>query len=82
MIMFFGTFLVFAMSVVWVLGSARWEGVDPQDPRKVFVQEVAGTLMARKPWASRNGDAPGPNPQKIETELGSRRPPTSGAADQ
>jgi len=54
-IMFLGTFLVCAMSVVWVLGSARWEEVDPQDPRKVFVQEVSGTLKARMPWASRNG---------------------------
>ena len=54
-IMFLGTFLVCALSVVWVLGSARWEEVDPQDPRKVFVQEVSGTLKARMPWASRNG---------------------------
>src|SRR6266852_5408407 len=54
-IMFLGTFLVCAMSVVWVLGSARWEEVDPQDPRKVFMDEVAGTLEARIPWASRNG---------------------------
>jgi len=54
-IMFLGTFLVFAMSVVWVLGSARWEEADPQDPRKVLLHEVAGTLKARMPWASRNG---------------------------
>ncbi len=55
-IMFLGTFLVCAMSVIWVLGTARWEEVDPQDPRKVFMHEVAGTLKARTPWASRNGD--------------------------
>jgi len=54
-IMFLGTFLVSALSVVWVLGSARWEEVDPQDPRKVFVQEVAGSLKAHVPWVSRNG---------------------------
>jgi capsule polysaccharide export protein KpsE/RkpR len=46
-IMFLGTFLVFAMSVVWVLGSTRWEEVDSQDPRKIFVQEVAGKLKAK-----------------------------------
>src|SRR5882762_211981 len=57
-IMFLGTFLVCAMSVVWVLGSARWEEADPQDPRKVLAQEVAGTLKARIPWASRNGASP------------------------
>ncbi len=55
LIMFLGTFLACASSVVWVLGSARWEEVDAQDPRKVFAQEVAGTLKARMAWASRNG---------------------------
>jgi capsule polysaccharide export protein KpsE/RkpR len=54
-IMFLGTFLTFALSIVWVLGSARWEEADPQDPRKVLVHEVAGTLKAQMPWASRNG---------------------------
>jgi uncharacterized protein involved in exopolysaccharide biosynthesis len=59
-IMFLGTFLVFAMSVVWVMGSARWEEVDPQDPRKMLAQEVAATVRARASrarmlWASRNG---------------------------
>jgi uncharacterized protein involved in exopolysaccharide biosynthesis len=59
-IMFLGTFLVFAMSVVWVMGSARWEEVDPQDPRKMLAQEVATTVRARASWArtrffSRNG---------------------------
>ena len=54
-IMVVGTFLAFGLSVVWVLGSARWEEVDSQDPRKVLISEVAGTLKARMPWASRNG---------------------------
>ena len=54
-IMFLGTFLAFAMSVVWVLGSARWEEVDTQDPRKVLLHEVAGALKARITWAHPNG---------------------------
>jgi len=53
-IMFLGTFLTFALSIVWVLGSAHWEEVDPQDPRKVFAEEVAGALKARMPWAPGN----------------------------
>ena len=81
-IMFLGTFLVSAMSVVWVLGSTRWEEVDSQDPRKIFVQEVAGSLKARMPWASRNGHARESGEEKIEEGLGSRRPPTSGPAEQ
>ena len=54
-IMFLGTFLVSAMSVVWVLGAARWEEVDARDPRKVLAREVVGTVKAHVPWASRNG---------------------------
>jgi capsule polysaccharide export protein KpsE/RkpR len=80
-IMSLGTILVFAMSVVWVLVSARWEGVDPQDPRKVFMLEVAGSLKARTPWVSRNGDALDLSTQKIEDGLSSRRPSTNGPFD-
>jgi uncharacterized protein involved in exopolysaccharide biosynthesis len=81
-IMFLGTFLASAISIVWVLGSARWEEVDPQDPRKVLLQEVAGALKARLPWASRNGYAPASSEQRIADGPDSRRPPTSGLGDQ
>jgi len=54
-IMFLGTFLAFAISVVWVLGSARWQEADPQDPRKVLLHEMAGAVRARIPWAHSNG---------------------------
>jgi len=81
-IMALGTFLVFGMSVVWVLGLARWEGVDPQDPRRVFMQEVTGALKGRMPWASRNGRAPDSSEQRIEDGLGSYRPPSNGSMDQ
>ncbi|MHB8502235.1 MAG: GumC family protein [Candidatus Acidiferrales bacterium] len=81
-IIFLGTFLASALSVVWVLGSARWKEVDPQDPRKVLAQEVLGVMKARIPWASRNGHTPDLNEQKIEGELGGHRPPSSGPIDQ
>jgi capsule polysaccharide export protein KpsE/RkpR len=81
-IMFLGTFLVCAMSVVWVFGVAHWQEVDPQDPRKVFVHEVAGTLKAQALWASRNGDGPGSATQRIWNRLSGPRPPTSGPVDQ
>jgi capsule polysaccharide export protein KpsE/RkpR len=54
-IMFLGTFLVCAISMVWVLASARWREVDAQDPRKALALEVVGTLKAHVPWVSRNG---------------------------
>jgi uncharacterized protein involved in exopolysaccharide biosynthesis len=80
-IVFFGTFLISASSVVWVLGAARWEEIDPQDPRKVFAQEVAGTLKARMPWASGDGNAPELRTQETGDGLGGRRPPASGLFD-
>ena len=57
-IMLLGTFMAFALSVLGVLGAARWEEVDAQDPRKVLLYEVAGTLKARIPWAHPNGASP------------------------
>jgi len=78
-IMFLGTFLEMALSVVWVLGSARWGEVDPQDPRKILAREVAGALKARTPWASHNGVGPGSSTPESWNWL-SRRPPTSGPA--
>ncbi|MGB7844945.1 MAG: Wzz/FepE/Etk N-terminal domain-containing protein [Candidatus Acidiferrum sp.] len=75
-IMFLGTFSAFVLSVIWVLGSARWEELDSQDPRRVFLQEVAGTLKARIPWGSQNGDTPELSAQKIEDSSPSKRPPT------
>lgn len=80
-IMFLGTFLAFAMSVVWVMGSARWDEVEPQDPRKVLVREVAGSLKARIPWVSRNGHAQELNAEEIEDEDENRRTPTNGSAE-
>ena len=57
-IMFLGTFLAFAMSVVLVLASARWKEADAQDPRRVLLHEVAGAVRARIPWAHANGASP------------------------
>jgi uncharacterized protein involved in exopolysaccharide biosynthesis len=80
-IMILGTFLVSAVSVVWVLGSARWDEVDAQDPRRILVQEVSGTLKAYVPWASQNGDAPRSVTQRIWNRFRNRRPPASGHVD-
>jgi capsule polysaccharide export protein KpsE/RkpR len=80
-IMFVGTLLTCAISVVWVLGLARWEEVDPRDPRKVLAKEVTRALKSRMPWASRNGHASDISAQEIEDELDIRRPPRSERAD-
>jgi uncharacterized protein involved in exopolysaccharide biosynthesis len=81
-IVFLGTFLALAVCVVWTLGAARWEEVDPQDPRRIFVHEVAGALQARAPWAAANGNGGGSRAQRIWSRLGNRRPPASGVSEE
>ena len=81
-IILLGTFLGSALSVMWVVGSARWEEFDPKDPRKVLVEEVTGTLKARTPWASRNGSAPESSPQEIAERSGTQGPLASGPVSQ
>lgn len=82
-IMLLGTFLAVGLSAVWVLGSARWEEVDAADPRKVFAQEVAGTVKARLPWglASQNGNGAGSRAQRIWNRLGGGHAGTASRAD-
>ena len=65
LIMFLGTFLVFSISVAWVLGAEQWRAADPDDPRKILAKEVAATLKARAHWFSRNGA--GPHAEKGES---------------
>jgi uncharacterized protein involved in exopolysaccharide biosynthesis len=80
-IMLLGTCFALFCSGLWVVAETRWHAVDPADPRKVFFEEVAGTLKARAPWASRNGDGPGPARQRTWNRLGNHRRPESGPAD-
>jgi capsule polysaccharide export protein KpsE/RkpR len=51
-----GGFLVFCAAIAWVVGSATWHASDPRDPRRILVRDVAATVKAKFPWASRNGD--------------------------
>jgi uncharacterized protein involved in exopolysaccharide biosynthesis len=76
-----GTFLGFAGAGIWVSGSRRWEEVDSRDPRKVFLQEVAGTVKAQAPWATPNGNGTSSRAQKIWNRLGGQRRPGNGHPD-
>jgi capsule polysaccharide export protein KpsE/RkpR len=82
-LMSLGTFLVSAMAIVWVVGVGRWQEVDPADPRKALLEEVAGSLKAkvRSAWRTRNGNAPEPVADDFEDKFGSHRPPSSGSLD-
>ncbi len=52
---FLGTCLGLMFSMTWVFGKTRWEGTEPDDPRKVFALEVLTTVKGRIPGFSRNG---------------------------
>jgi len=54
-IMFFGTFLFFSASVIWVLGAEQWRAANPSDPRKILAQEIMATVKEPAHWFSRNG---------------------------
>ena len=76
LIMFLGAFLVFSMSLVWVLGAERWRTADPSDPRKVLTLEVVETVKARVHWFSRNGTGPSAEKSKDLDTLNDLQPPT------
>jgi uncharacterized protein involved in exopolysaccharide biosynthesis len=73
LIMISGTLIAVILCVAFELGSARWRDIDPQDPRKAFVEEVAATVSAQAPWASPNGAGTQSRAQKIWSRL-TRRP--------
>lgn len=74
LIMFLGTILTMTMAVVWVVGVASWQEIDPDDPRKLFAHEVLGTLP-RVRWALPNGAASSVVRDEFRKEPGvSRRP--------
>jgi capsule polysaccharide export protein KpsE/RkpR len=74
-IMALGTFLGLAFSTVWVLGSAQWQEVDAQDPRKILFAEVAGTMKASLPLrrAAQNGNGASSRIHEIWSRLGGRK---------
>jgi len=54
-IMLEGMFLTFSVCAVWILCGDHWERLDPQDPGKLFAQEIYGTVRAHLPSARSNG---------------------------
>jgi capsule polysaccharide export protein KpsE/RkpR len=42
-----GTFLVFSGVSVWIVASARWQELDPQDPGKILAQDVMKSVRRR-----------------------------------
>ncbi len=77
-----GTFLVFSISVVWVLGENQWRAADPHDPRKILAKEVVTALKARAHWFSRNGAGRSAGKDKNLDQLDDPQPPAAGPVDQ
>jgi len=43
------------VAVGWVVGTAKWRQIDPQDPGKVFAEEVVATVKSNRLLVRRNG---------------------------
>jgi capsule polysaccharide export protein KpsE/RkpR len=52
-----GTFLALAFGVLWVLLSDRWRKIDPQDPGKLLVLEVVGSMKPPLAYVSQQRSA-------------------------
>jgi uncharacterized protein involved in exopolysaccharide biosynthesis len=64
-----GAAFAVVIAVIWVLGSTRWQKVDPDDPRKIFLQQIGASLKSQAPWTPQNGHSSG---------VAASRPPETG----
>jgi len=85
LVILLGTFLAFCATLIWILASASWQSVDPDDPRKTLAIEVAASLKEQMhsarwkrwiPWVSRNGHSSGPANGDTVIGLGEHFPST------
>lgn len=54
-----GAFFAFALAAAWILGHARWDRMDPLDPRRQLGEEVYGRVRVRsRGLRSRLGSVP------------------------
>jgi uncharacterized protein involved in exopolysaccharide biosynthesis len=58
-IMLSGAAFAVLIAVMWILGSTRWQKVDPRDPRKIFLQQIGANLKNQAPWTAPNGHGSG-----------------------
>ncbi|MBZ5500774.1 MAG: lipopolysaccharide biosynthesis protein [Acidobacteriia bacterium] len=71
-IMFLGTFLGSCFGVLFVLGSASWNAIDPQDPGKQFAAKIWTDLKAHAPWVTRNGAGTADGNYRVLNEVDSQ----------
>jgi capsule polysaccharide export protein KpsE/RkpR len=49
-----GGLVLLGMGMLWILGTERWKRVDPNDPAKSFVTNVAVDVVHAFPWLATN----------------------------
>ena len=42
-----GTLLVVVLAAIWLFVTMVWQGSDPEDPRRILAQDIAGTIRTR-----------------------------------
>jgi capsule polysaccharide export protein KpsE/RkpR len=47
--------LFFCGAALWIVGRAKWDGIEPSDPRKALATEVFVSVNSVMPWATPNG---------------------------
>jgi hypothetical protein len=80
LIMIMGMLCAAVIGGGWILGQARWQEMDPQDPGKLFAQEVFHGVTASIPWVSRNGDRENLPETEVKKEEEESRPSAKGAS--
>jgi uncharacterized protein involved in exopolysaccharide biosynthesis len=56
LLMLLGLFVSFGVATICWLLAMLWHGVDPLDPRLVFVNDLVGEVKAQLPWASKDNE--------------------------
>ncbi len=64
-----GTLLATVVGMVWILGSAHWADMDPQDPGKTLAKDVFASLKAQVSAASGNGAGLRGIPRRVLSRL-------------
>jgi uncharacterized protein involved in exopolysaccharide biosynthesis len=82
-IMALGTLVGLVCSVLWIFGEQKWEQVDPDDPRKLLVQEAADYVKARASRMAQDSDGrgdgrDGSGKNGFWDRLGKSCPPSNG----
>jgi uncharacterized protein involved in exopolysaccharide biosynthesis len=54
-LMCLGTLIAIALAVAAVVGTTRWVQIDPEDQRKLLMQEIVGNLKGQLVWAAQHG---------------------------